>query len=233
MAEESSTPNTGSPDGGPPEAASPEKAASREFGSWKVEGYALEINYSLEVMDEICHAAWEGLQKIPRRGLEIGGLLFGMRHGDRLEINAWRPIACEHAKGPGFELSSKDEGELKQQLESAAEDPGLKLLEALGWFHSHTRDEVRLSKTDLDLHNRFFPAPYQVALVLRPHASEHTRAGFFSREADGSIHWEASHKEFVPETRRRRAAIGFDAAHRPAGAGRAAFPCTWPVCRKD
>jgi proteasome lid subunit RPN8/RPN11 len=188
-----------------------EEGSLTESFTWSVEGHPIRISCPAPVIESIRQAAWEGLQKVPRRGLEIGGVLFGTRQGDEIRIAAWRPMPCEHAKGPGFELSAKDEAELKQLLESAASDPGLEGLEPVGWFHSHTREGVTLSKDDLDLYNRFFPAPWQVALVVRPHAYEPARAGFFFREASGAIHSAASYKEFILEAKRRRLPAGFDA----------------------
>jgi hypothetical protein len=67
----------------------------------------------------------------------------------------------------------------------------------VGWYHSHTRSEIFLSETDQDIHQRFFPEPWQVALVLKPHTFEPTRGGFFFREADGSIRGAASYREFI------------------------------------
>jgi proteasome lid subunit RPN8/RPN11 len=189
-----------------------EEASLTESFTWSVQGHPIRISCPAPVLESIRQAAWEGLQKVPRRGLEIGGVLFGTREGDEIRIAAWRPIPCEHAKGPGFELSAKDEADLKQLLESAGADPGLEGLEVVGWFHSHTRDGVTLTKSDLDLYNRFFPAPWQVALVVRPHAYEPARAGFFFREPSGAIHSATSYKEFILEAKRRRWPVGFDAA---------------------
>ena len=70
---------------------------------------------------------------------------------------------------------------------------------SLGWYHSHTRSEIFLSAEDLEIHNRFFPEPWQFALVLKPHTFQPMRAGFFFREQDGSIHSAAAYQEFVVE----------------------------------
>lgn len=193
-----------------------EEAPVTESFLWSVEGHALRIACPTPVLESIRQAAWEGLQKVPRRGLEVGGVLFGTREGDEIRIAAWRPIPCEHAKGPGFELSAKDEADLRQLLESASSDPGLQGLEVIGWFHSHTRDGVTLTKEDLDVYNRFFPAPWQIALVVRPHAYEPARAGFFFREPSGAVHSESSYKEFKLEAKRRRLPAGFDVREVPA-----------------
>jgi proteasome lid subunit RPN8/RPN11 len=177
-----------------------EDNGSADYSVWAIEGHPVHISYSGPLTESVWQAAWEGLQKVPRRGLEVGGVLFGTRDGDHISIREWRPISCEHAKGPGFELSSKDEEELKALLDTPRADG----FEPLGWFHSHTREGIALTRTDLDLYNRFFPAPWQVALVLRPHLHEPMRGGFFIRETDGSIRSESSYKEFIVEPRKKR-----------------------------
>ncbi|MCW5981663.1 MAG: hypothetical protein KIT09_26500 [Bryobacteraceae bacterium] len=178
--------------------------ATAEYAEWAVEGHAIRIAYSTAAMESMRQSAWEGLQKVPRRGLEVGGILYGTRRDDFLKIQEWRSIPCEHAKGPGFELSSKDEEELKKLLETPRDEPSLSGVEPLGWFHSHTRDGVTLTRSDLDIFNRFFPAPWQIALVLRPHLYEPTRAGFFFREPNGSIRSDTSYGEFTVTSPKQR-----------------------------
>jgi hypothetical protein len=67
----------------------------------------------------------------------------------------------------------------------------------VGWYHSHTRSEISLSVQDLEIHNRYFPEPWQVALEVRPHALQPMRAGFLFREAGSAIHAESSYREFL------------------------------------
>jgi proteasome lid subunit RPN8/RPN11 len=107
-----------------------------------------------------------------------------------------RPIACEHARGPAFLLSDKDRVALNQQLTADAEDPHLEGLISVGWFLSHTRSEITLSDSDLELYSIFFPAPWQITLVVRPGRGGAMRAGFFVREADGTVKSESSYLEF-------------------------------------
>jgi hypothetical protein len=94
-------------------------------------------------------------------------------------------------------LSAKDHAGMAEVLAAARKDPRLAHLEPVGWYHSHTRSEIFLSDKDLEIHQRYVPAAWQVALVLRPAALEPTRAGFFFREKDGSIISSASCGEFV------------------------------------
>jgi proteasome lid subunit RPN8/RPN11 len=54
----------------------------------------------------------------------------------------------------------------------------------IGWYHTHPRMAVFLSHYDLFLHRHFFPEPWQVALVVEPHASV---GGFFIVQQDGTL----------------------------------------------
>jgi len=134
---------------------------------------------------------------LPHGGAEIGGILLGRREGPQTTILNYAALDCEHAFGPSFTLSPKDLAHLSVLLEQARRNtPDLQLV---GWYHSHTRSGIFLSEADLDIHKRYFPEPWHIALVLKPHTFQPTRAGFFFREADGSFHSQASYLEFVLE----------------------------------
>src|SRR5579862_1793462 len=94
-----------------------------KFGSWEVGGSPVVVQYSLVVIEEIRHAVAEGVQRLARVGIEVGGVLYGIREGETNRILAVRPIACEHAKGPSFQLSDTDRASLADQLKQDREDP--------------------------------------------------------------------------------------------------------------
>jgi proteasome lid subunit RPN8/RPN11 len=167
-----------------------------KFASWTAVESPLVIEYSLVVLEEIRHAVAEGFQRLSRGGIEVGGILYGTRDGRTARVEAMRPIPCEHARGPAFLLSDKDRMGLNQQLAADALDPHLQGMVSLGWFLSHTRSEIALSDSDLELYSIFFPAPWQVTLVVRPGRAGSMRAGFFVREADGSVRSDRSYLEF-------------------------------------
>lgn len=164
---------------------------------WRARGWAFALDWSAAVLEEIRQAAVEAFFSLPHGGVEIGGVLFGTREGERVRVLAARALACEHAFGPSFTLSERDHEGLRGLLDEGGRDAGTRDLEAVGWYHSHTRSGIFLSTQDLEIHNRYFPDPQQVALVVRPHAMRPVRAGFFFREADGAINAESSHGEFV------------------------------------
>jgi proteasome lid subunit RPN8/RPN11 len=172
-----------------------EKDPENALATWKAPECPFTIEYSLRVLDDIRLAVMDAFFSLPRGGAEIGGILLGQFMKRRLVIEDHVPLDCEHAFGPSFALSPRDQARLAALLASAEQDPGR--LTPVGWYHSHTRSEVFLSEADQDLHDRYFPEPWQVALVLKPHTFQPTRAGFFFRDTGGSIHGSASYQEFV------------------------------------
>ena len=160
---------------------------NRVHGFWRKEGHPLEIEYRLAVLAEVAGFAKDGLERLARGGVEVGGVLFGTRRGSRIEISAWRPAACEHAFGPAFRLSAKDEELLDRFLANAPDDPELRDLEAVGWFHSVTRGPLGLREEDIEMPSRRFAAPWQVVFLLKPEKRGAARASFFLREADGNL----------------------------------------------
>ena len=167
-----------------------------KFAAWSVAESPVTIEYSLVVIEEIRHAVSEGFQRLSRGGIEVGGILYGELGDKSVRILSMRPIACEHARGPAFLLSDKDRMVLNSQLKAEAADPHLQGLTTVGWFLSHTRSDIVLSDSDLELYSIFFPAPWQVTMVVRPGRQGTMRAGFFVRESDGTVKGERSYLEF-------------------------------------
>jgi proteasome lid subunit RPN8/RPN11 len=155
-------------------------------------------------LDDIRVLVVDGLHRLSRGGIEVGGVLYGRRAGESLSIEAQHPIECEHAHGPSFTLSGNDLAGLDRLLDSAQSAPAG--LEPLGWYHSHTRTGICLSEEDLKLYHRYFPQPWQVALVLHPEKFGPVTAGFFFRGADGSLRTESSYQEFEVIPLKARAA---------------------------
>jgi proteasome lid subunit RPN8/RPN11 len=160
--------------------------------TWSAPQCPFTIEYSHRVLDDIRLAVLDAFFSLPRGGAEIGGILLGTHEPGRLVISDYLALDCEHATGPSFTLSSNDEAHLSELLASSRS-------KVAGWYHSHTRSEIFLSEADLDLHKRFFPEPWQVALVIKPHTFQAMRMGFFFRERDGSIHGSGAYQEIVLE----------------------------------
>jgi proteasome lid subunit RPN8/RPN11 len=176
-----------------------EPEAESKLASWKAPQISVEVEYSLTVLSEIAAAARDALLEAPKGDLEIGGVLFGEHEAGSIRILTWRPIDCEHTEGPSLRLLARDRVELACLLELARRTEDLKDLQPVGWFVSHPRAGVRLSPSDLEIFNGFFPYPWQVTLALQPVAEGRARAGFFVREAGGSLKSDSSYREFEIE----------------------------------
>jgi proteasome lid subunit RPN8/RPN11 len=175
-------------------------------GTWSAPECPFEIEYSVRVLDEIRLAVADAFFSLPRGGAEIGGILLGKRDGDRISITDYEALDCEHATGPSFTLSARDQTNLAEMTAKARRNASNR--QPVGWYHSHTRSGIFLSDIDQEIHKRYFPEPWQVALVLKPHIFEPTRGGFFFREADGSMHGDASYAEFELNALPRAAGLG-------------------------
>ena len=159
----------------------------QKFGAWRLLGHPQVIEYAEPVMEEIAGEVVDGFKKVPHGGIEAGGVLFGEGDKHLVRILAARPIPCEHATGPSFVLSEKDQQELAALLEGAATDPELKGLAPVGWYQARTRSDLRLEPAAAALHERFFPEPWQILLQLKPSAERIIQAGIFARRPDGTL----------------------------------------------
>jgi proteasome lid subunit RPN8/RPN11 len=168
------------------------------FGVWNVAESPIAIEYSLEALEQIRLAVQEGFQRLSRGGIEAGGVLYGTREGRTVKILAQRPIPCEHTRGPAFLLSDQDKAGLTSLLDR--NEAALRDMVVVGWYVSHTKSEICLNDSDLEIYDGYFAAPWQVTLVLRPGRYGGTRAGFFVRETDGSVKAQRSYLDFnVPD----------------------------------
>ena len=133
-----------------------EISVERERGSWNVSRHWIEIEYSLRVLAEIDRTVIDGFNRLRRGGIEVGGVLFGVRNERTIRILAFRPLSCEHALGPNFVLSKTDEVALAELVENSAADPLLEGLIPVGWYHSQTRSHIHLSRQDMEIYDRYF-----------------------------------------------------------------------------
>jgi TonB family protein len=105
-------------------------------------------------------------KRVPRRGLEIGGILLGRKETEgeitTFSIEGFQPIESEHRTGPSYLLSESDYVLLQAALakNSAA---------CIGLYRSHTRsDRPRLQEADTELFEKCFEAGDALYLVLGP-----------------------------------------------------------------
>jgi proteasome lid subunit RPN8/RPN11 len=164
------------------------------MSSWQTPLCPFTIEFAPAKLDEIRIAVMDNFYVVPHGGVEIGGVLFGKREDGHLVIQDYRKIETEYLTGPSFRLSENDHSGLRTLLqETKFSDPDLR---PVGWFHSHTRSGIHLSDSDLGIYHKYFPEPWQVAMVLKPDTFGTIRAGYFFRQTGGLVKADAAVDEF-------------------------------------
>ena len=156
-----------------------------DYAAWTAPESSITVVYSIPLFHEIDFVANEGYRRIPHGGLEIGGLLFGRLKSDSVQIEAFRPIDCEHSTGPSFILSARDVEKLGEQLRDAGQDPELDGLVPVGWFISHSRGDLVLSDREAALFDQLFPHRNELTVLVKPEKLQPTRFAFLVRDSRG------------------------------------------------
>lgn len=167
-----------------------------EYAYWQAEDGA-RVEYSLTAFHEIDFQVNEGYRRIPHGGVEIGGLLWGRLHPDRVTVDAFRQIDCEHASGPSFALSERDLEGIKEQLQRAELDEELRHLEPVGWFVAHTRTPLVLTEREVAVFDKFLPGARRITLLVKPERFQATRFGFLLRDERGHVPREVGSQAFI------------------------------------
>ncbi|MEJ5367527.1 MAG: hypothetical protein WHT08_04360 [Bryobacteraceae bacterium] len=150
----------------------------------------LRVEIDFGVVDKIASEALRGLGALPRRGIEVGGLLLGradsLRMPGAVRIEDCVPFASEHLYGPNFQLSPADRESFSALVDSWQHTRNTSLY-AVGFYRSHTRGELELTQEDVELLDAFFPQAHAVCLVVRPYAMRASDAAIWLRRG-GAFH---------------------------------------------
>ncbi len=164
---------------------------------WSAPQCPVTAQYSRRTLGEIRAAVMDAFFSLPHGGVEIGGVLLGAYENGLLRVTGWAPVACEHASGPSFTLSGRDHDLLGHSLEQLRRNPPSS--RPVGWCHSHHRSGIALRDADREIHRRYFPEPWQTALVVRPYPMEPAKGVFFFPSAEGFSDRDAIAAEFELE----------------------------------
>ena len=176
----------------------------------------ISVEYAPDALDAIRGLAVNGLNSFGHGGLEVGGVLYGHRCGDRIAVVSFVEASCEHALSPGFVLCEKDRESFTGLLQPPSE------LETVGWYRSHTRGGLNLDRHDLEMFERYFNGTRSVGLTVKPTARGPAAAAFFVRDRSGEIR-PIGAREFA------LAPLGAAAAHPENGGGAAAVEVETPA----
>lgn len=136
----------------------------------------LAIHLHPDVLGRLAMESRLALKKVPRRGLEIGGILLGRKETVDETTTFWieefQPVESDHRSGPSYLLSEADFGHLKAVL--VKNGP-----KSIGIYRSQTRSErLAAQQPDVELFDRCFDSDDAVFLMLGPAPGI---AGFFIR----------------------------------------------------
>ena len=116
---------------------------------------------------------------------EVGGVLVGewcvnAKQGEQFIIIE-HALPARHTRQGSIYLTFTQDSliDIHEQI-----DTHYKGKKIVGWYHTHPRMGIFLSHYDTWLHKNFFPEPWQVALVVEPHAS---LGGCFVRQREGLL----------------------------------------------
>jgi proteasome lid subunit RPN8/RPN11 len=144
---------------------------------------AHSVSFSTSAMEGIIYEVLTGFHAIRRPEAEVGGVLLGHYEEDRICIDDFEPVLCEHQRGPSYVLTEEDLRGLEETLswcEAKPDGPRV-----VGFYRSHTRAEAPGDDPDREFFDRYFPDPRTVFLVLKPSSQQSTAATYFCRVAGG------------------------------------------------
>ena len=163
--------------------ALPTQAAPGYF-VWEVPGERVVVHVRLEVMVRLEWEVRRGFRSVPKRGAEVGGLLLGTTEDGFptiVRVEDFEAVPCNYQFGPSFQLG-EDDGSAFDSACERRQSSASPSAHAVGYFRSHTREDLALDANDLAILDRLFPNPSHVALLVKPHATEACVAGFFFRD---------------------------------------------------
>lgn len=177
------------------------RGASLEYYRWAVAGKPVAVHLDFDVVDRLLQEVMQGFGLMPRRSVEVGGLLLGSVEepgaGEEkwvVSITDFEPIPCRHAQGAGWVLSDEEQLQFEEVL-SKWHAEAAKRTFAVGFYRSHTREGLGLTPEDFEMYRRYFPDPWTVALLVKPFATRTSVGAFFLRE-DDRVQGDASYLEF-------------------------------------
>lgn len=151
---------------------------------WEHPGRPFAVQLHLDVVDRLGREVMRGFSALPKRGAEVGGLLLGrIESGERtvVRLEDFQAVPCSYERGPSYLLNDLDKQRLAEAVARWESEPA-GALRPVGFFRSHTREGLSLAPEDIALLEELFPAPEQVALLIRPFAFQVSQAGFLVRQ---------------------------------------------------
>jgi hypothetical protein len=140
---------------------------------------AISLSFLAAARDGIVKETVAALHAVPRRGAEMGGVLLGRYEEDRIVVEDFEPVACEHRWGPVYRLSERDLRGLEEMLQGRGGKETR--LAVVGFCRSHIRTDPQLDDQDRELFEHYFPEARAVFLLLQTDRLQPMEATYFVR----------------------------------------------------
>ena len=146
--------------------------------AWSQGSRKFAIQVHADVLARLAMEVRVAFKRVPRRGLEVGGILLGRtdeREGaTTFWIEGFESVESEHRSGPSYIVSEPDFILLREALTKKGDA-------SIGIFRSQTRSQqLLLDDADGDLFERCFAGGEALFLLACPVAA---KAAFFVRES--------------------------------------------------
>jgi hypothetical protein len=141
----------------------------------------LRVLFAPTLVRELRARAIEAFVSLPRRGVEIGGVLYGHPGADGVHIETFAEAPCEHKYGPSYALSAAD----REQLAELIAQPHAAGAPLAGFFRSFTSREPLIEAADEEFVRQHFPRGPFVFLMLQPLSAQNCLASLrFFRDGE-------------------------------------------------
>lgn len=195
---------------------------------WEPPEKGVQVRLDLDVVDRMLAEVLRGFGVIPKRGVEIGGVLLGEYVSPGVvHVTDYETVPCQHTRSSSYLLSAEETQRLRAVCDRWLSNPGGHTT-IVGLFRSHTREGFQLTVEDADLMDRMVPDPAALMLLVKPYATRASTGGFFFREDGGVRKTDAPYLDF-PFRRRELAGEAPEPAVRAAEIESAPAPAAQPV----
>ncbi|HTA46795.1 MAG TPA: hypothetical protein VK789_30335 [Bryobacteraceae bacterium] len=149
------------------------------------------VQISLSLIHRLGFDVLEAFKSVPKRGLEIGGILLGYvlpapinSFRQTILVEEFEPVDSEHEQGPSYLLSERDKLLFEQAVSRHRNQPAGEL-RPVGFYRSQTRGGFDFDEHDIAIAQSLFSREPSVCLLIKPSAdgTNQGRIGIWSDAA--------------------------------------------------
>jgi hypothetical protein len=171
------------------------KPQFENYYRWVEPDSNITVCLKLETVDRLQLEVLRGVDSFSYSGNEVGGILLGRTELDEgrilMFVDDFEPVSNEHPTGASYALTGRNAVHFEAAL---AHDRARQPRSVVGYYRSHNRDGLFLSKDDLQFIEHYFRGPDNLFLLIKTFPNRACTAGFFFWK-DGHIQTEFTDSE--------------------------------------